>query len=84
MTLLAILKLVNVLSRNGQFRGSDHLFLGYAKMIGQDPPTPHIAILYNTVDPDYVQTAPDKFSPGGKFFPLGVAFTQSRLNRMEI
>ena len=48
---------VNVLSQNGQFRGSDHLLLGYAKMIGQDPPTPppikiikrfHIAILYNT------------------------------------
>ena len=31
---------VNVLSQNGQFRGSDHLLLGYAKMIGQDPPTP--------------------------------------------
>ena len=48
---------VNVLSQNGQFRGSDHLLSGYAKMIGQDPPTPppikiikrfHIAILYNT------------------------------------
>ena len=48
---------VNVLSQNGQFRGSDHLLLVYAKMIGQDPPTPppikirnrfHIAILYNT------------------------------------
>ena len=77
---------VNVLSQNGQFRGSDHLFLGYAKMIGQDPPppTPHIAILYNTVDPDYVQTTPDEFSTGGKFVPLGVAFTQSRLDRMEI
>ena len=31
---------VNVLSQNGQFRGSDHLLLGHAKMIGQDPPTP--------------------------------------------
>ena len=29
---------VNVLFQNGQFRESDHLFLGYAKMIGQDSP----------------------------------------------
>ena len=28
----------NVLSQNGKIPGSDHLLLGYAKMIGHDPP----------------------------------------------
>ena len=66
---------VNVLFQNGQFRESDHSFLGYAKMIGQDSPPPrkiikrpHSAILYNTVDSYYVHTAREEFSTGGNSF----------------
>ena len=60
---------VNVLSQNGQFRGSNHLFLGRAKIkYWLTSPLPRLkiikrsysAIMYNTVDPDYVHTTLDE------------------------